>query len=56
VLIAAIWCLATAAVASFNFGDLNQINHLMKNVGLTAGCLTLAGAGAGRYSIDFRGS
>ena len=49
-----VFIIAAGLIAHNNFGDLNQLNHFLKNVGLLGGCLALFVAGAGRYSIDGR--
>ena len=53
-LAAGLFIIAAGLIAHNNFGDVNQLNHFLKNVGLLGGCLALFVAGAGRYSIDGR--
>ena len=50
----ALFVVVAALFAHTNFGDGNQLNHFLKNVAITGGCLTLFASGAGGYSVDAR--
>jgi putative oxidoreductase len=53
-LVLAVWCIATALVAHFHPGDVNNMIHFMKNVSMAGGFLQLFVYGAGRLSLDRR--
>jgi putative oxidoreductase len=40
----------------YNFGDMNQTNHFMKNVAIAGGFLALFASGPGAYSVEGRSS
>lgn len=48
----ALFCVATALLAHWNFGDQNQLNHFLKNIAIAGGAIALHLTGAGRYAID----
>ena len=48
----ALFCIATAVLAHWNFGDQNQLNHFLKNIAIAGGALALHLSGPGRYSVD----
>lgn len=48
------FCIATGVLAHLNFGDPNQVNHLLKNIAMAGGCLALYVAGPGAYSLSAR--
>lgn len=50
----ALFCVATALIAHFDFADQNQMNAFLKNLAVAGGFLVLAVAGAGAISIDAR--
>lgn len=54
-LLLAIFSVAAGLLAHFNFGDLNQTIHFLKNLVIAGGFLSLMVAGAGAYSVDGRG-
>ena len=51
-----IFCIAAGLIAHNNIADINQFNHLLKNIGLLGAGLALWVAGGGRYAMDARGS
>ena len=50
----ALFCVATALIAHFDFADQNQMNAFLKNLAVAGGFLVLAVTGAGAISIDAR--
>ncbi len=50
----AVWCIATAFVAHYHPGDMNNMIHFWKNVAMAGGFLQLVAWGAGRISVDRR--
>lgn len=47
-----IFCVLTAVVFHWQFGDRNQLLHFRKDLAIAGGFLVLAACGAGRWSID----
>ncbi|MDQ0318803.1 putative oxidoreductase [Pararhizobium capsulatum DSM 1112] len=52
--ILALFCVATAFIAHFNFADQMQLINFQKNLAMAGGFLVLAAFGAGSLSIDAR--
>ncbi len=52
--ILALFCVATAFVAHFDFADQMQMINFQKNLAMAGGFLVLAAYGAGSLSIDAR--
>lgn len=50
----ALFSVASALIAHFDFADQMQMTQLMKNFALAGGFLALAAAGAGALSVDGR--
>jgi putative oxidoreductase len=48
----AAFCVASALLAHTNFGDVNQLNHFLKNLAIAGGCLALFVSGGGAFSVD----
>ena len=48
----AILVVFAALIAHTNFADGNQVNHVLKCLGVIGGCLALMVAGPGAYSVD----
>ena len=51
-LLAAAFCLVTAALYHSNFGDQTQMIMFLKNLGLAGGFLLLTSTGPGKLSLD----
>jgi len=51
-LLSGLFCIVAALIAHTKFGDANQLNHFLKNIGIAGGALALFVAGPGAYSID----
>lgn len=54
-LIFAVFCVLSALIFHFDFGDRMQSIMFMKNFGLAGGFLLLVANGAGAFSLDNRG-
>lgn len=50
----AVFCVATAFIAHFNFADQMQMINFQKNLAMAGGFLILASYGAGPLSVDAR--
>jgi len=48
----AIFCVLTAVLFHWQFGDRNQLLHFEKDLAIAGGFLVLAVCGAGRWSLD----
>jgi len=48
-----LFLIPTTIIFHTNFGDPNQMIHLMKNVSMFGGLLVLLAVGAGRFSMDY---
>ena len=51
-LVLAVFCVATAMIAHFDFVDNGQRINFMKNMAMAGGYLAFVAAGAGRFSVD----
>jgi len=54
--VTALFCLFTALVFHFNFGDQTQMIMFMKNLAIAGGFLALSVSGPGSYSVDAKRS
>ena len=43
-----------ALLAHTNVGEMNQLNHFLKNLAIAGGCLALFVSGPGTFSVDLR--
>jgi putative oxidoreductase len=50
----AVWCVATALVAHYHPGDVNQMTHFMKNLCMAGGFLQVVVYGTGAFSLERR--
>jgi len=50
-LVLAVWCVATALVAHYHPGDVNQMTHFAKNLCMAGGFLQVFVYGTGSFSI-----
>ena len=48
----AMFCIATAVIFHFNFGNQNQLLHFEKNLAMAGGFLLLLAHGGGAWAID----
>lgn len=48
----AVFCIATAFIAHFDFGDRAQTINFSKNMAMAGGYLAFVAAGGGRFSLD----
>jgi putative oxidoreductase len=51
-----LFVIATALIFHHDFADQNTLTHFLKNIAMTGGLFQLIAFGAGKYSLDARGT